>query len=472
MRRILQVLLPIGILLFFGVVIVLILASKEEPQQRRYAPPSPEVVVRKLVREDFQITLRSQGAVRARTRSSLIPEVRGRIVKVSPNFQEGAFFEEGEVLLEIDDSDYLAELAMAKSALAQAELELQQETARYEQARRDWERLNPGVNASELTLREPQIRQSRAAVASAEARVATAELNLTRSKVTAPYAGRILSKNVDVGQYVSIGSQLADIYAVDFAEVRLPLTASQIGYLDLPSIYRGSNPSIKDGPKVVLSTAVGGQTYSWEGRIVRSEGAVDERTRQIFVVAQIENPYGASVPGRPPLKVGTFVQAEIEGSTLEDVFVVPRTVYRENSYVLVVGEGSSLERRAVETVWENDQNIVVREGLMEGNLLCLTDVPYALEGWQVVANMEGAPKKSSMMAEGSPGNRGGGASYPDEVLAKLGDKMPAALKDELVAAKASKDFSKLRPLMGKIASWAAANGEEMPPNPMAGQPRG
>ncbi len=465
MKRILQVLLPIGIFLFFGVVIAIILASKEEPQQRRYAPPSPEVVVRAMQREDYQVTLHSQGAVRARTRSSLIPEVRGRIVKVSPNFQEGAFFEEGDVLLEIDDSDYLAELAMAKSALAQAELELQQETARYDQARRDWERLNPGGEASELTLREPQIRQSRAAVASAQARVATAELNLERSKVTAPYAGRVLSKKVDVGQYVTTGSQLADIYAVDFAEVRLPLTASQISYLDLPSIYRGSNPAIENGPLVTLSTTVAGDTYEWEGRIVRSEGAVDERTRQIFVVAQVENPYGASVPGRPPLKVGTFVQAEIEGTTLENVFVVPRHMYRENSYVLVVDEESNLERRPVSSVWENDESIIVNKGLEEGDLLCLTDVPYALEGWQVVARDESAPKKDPMVA-------GAGASYPDQVLEKLGDKMPQELRNELIAVKASMDFSKLRPVMGKIASWAEANGEEMPPNPRAGQPRG
>ncbi|MDQ8185038.1 efflux RND transporter periplasmic adaptor subunit [Pelagicoccus sp. SDUM812002] len=477
MRRILQVLLPIGILVFFGVIISMILASKEEPQQRRYAAPSPQVIVRTLEREDFQITLHSQGAVRARTRSSLIPEVRGRIVSVSPNFQEGAFFEEGDVLLEIDDRDYLAELAVAKSALAQAELELQQETARYEQAGRDWERLNPGVDASELTLREPQIRQSRAAVASAEARIATAELNLERSKVRAPYAGRILTKDVDVGQYVTTGSQLAEIYAVDFAEVRLPLTATQIAYLKLPSIYRGANPSIENGPKVTLISAGGGEAYQWEGRIVRSEGAVDERTRQIFVVAQVENPYGESVPGRPPLKVGTFVQAEIEGTTLEDVFVVPRSVYRENNYVLVVDQESNLERREVATIWENDENIIVKAGLNDGDLLCLTDVPYALEGWKVVANNETSKNEDTMLASGSaPRPRSqagpGGASYPDQILQKFGDKMPEELKDELMAVKASMDFSKLRPLMGKIASWAEANGEEMPPNPRAGQPRG
>ncbi len=474
MRRILQVLLPVTIVFVFAIAIRAIIDSKVEPQQRKYAPPSPAVVVRKLAKEDFQITLHSQGAVRARTQSSLIPEVRGRIVSVSPNFQEGAFFEKGDVLLEIDDRDYRTELTVAESALAQSQLALLQEEARYEQARRDWDRLNPGKPATELTLREPQIRQARAAAASAEARVATAQLNLERSKVTAPYAGRILTKNVDVGQYVTTGSQLADIYAVDFAEVRLPLTASQIGYLNLPSIYRGSNPSIENGPKVTLSTSAGGHTYEWEGRIVRSEGAVDERTRQVFVVAQVEDPYGASVPGRPPLKVGTFVQAEIEGSTLKDVYVVPRIVYRENSYVLIVDEASKLERRKVELVWENDESIIVDNGLNDGDLLCLTDVPYALEGWQVASSLEGAKKDGVVAASPSPsrGPSASGQSYPDQVLEKLGAKMPSELKEELVVVKASMDFEKLRPLMGKIAAWAAENGLEMPPNPYGGGPRG
>jgi len=471
MRRTLQFVLPVVIFLFFGGIIYFIFLNKEEPQQRRFSPPSPEVVVRSLQAESFRVTLNSQGAVRARTESTLIPEVRGRIVKVSPNFQEGAFFEEGEILLEIDDRDYRSELKVAEASLAQAELALQQEEARYEQARRDWERLNPGVEATELTLREPQIRQARAALASSQARVETAKLNLARTKVTAPYAGRILTKNVDVGQFVSTGNQMARIYAVDYAEVRLPLTASQAGYLSLPSIYRGSNPSLKDGPKVELSSTVGGKTHVWEGRIVRSEGAVDERTRQLFVVAQIENPYGRSVSGRPPLKVGTFVQAKIEGLTLQDVFVVPRDMYRENSYVLIVDGESYLERRKVDVIWQNDENIVVNGGLSEGDLLCLTDVPYALEGWQVAQRAEApAGELGVTVAEEETAkprrraNSGGGPmAYFDQILEKLGDKMPSDLRDELIAVKTTMDFAKIRPLMGKISQWAEENGEEMPP---------
>lgn len=475
MRRSLQFVLPLVILTFFATIIYWILANKAEPSTRRFAPPSPQVVVRPLQAQDFQVTLNSQGAVKARTESSLIGEVRGRIVRISPNFQEGAFFEEGDVLLEIDDRDYQTELVVAQAALAQSELALQQELARYDQARRDWDRLNPGATATELTLREPQLKQAQAAAASSQARVDTALLNLERTKVKAPYAGRILTKSVDVGQFVSTGSELAQIYAVDYAEVRLPLTASLMDYIALPSIYRGANPSIENGPEVMLSSQVGGKTHTWTGKIVRSEGAVDEQTRQLFVVAQIENPYGMSVPGRPPLKVGTFVQAAIVGRTLEGVFVIPRKMYRENSYVLTVDEKNYLQRRPVSVVWENDDSVIVSEGLESGDLLCMTDVPYALEGWQVETSLErmsGEPGSMLGDAESQdlPAQRPAEAqaSYSDILLEALGEKLPADLKEELVAAKAASDFQKMRPIIGKISAWANSQGEEMPPNPNVG----
>ncbi len=460
MKRILQIALPIVIIAASALLVRQMILNRVEPEKRRLQTPTAQVVARPLQEQSFQITLHSQGTVRARTESSLIPEARGRIVRISPNFQEGAFFEKGEVLLEIDDRDYVTELTVAEAALAQAELTLSQETARYEQAKRDWERLNPGAAANELTLREPQIRQARAAAASAQARVESAKLNLERTKVTAPFAGRVLTKSVDLGQVVAVGTQMARIYAVDFAEVRLPLTANQYAYLNLPAVYRGSDPSIERGPLVKLSSSVAGVTHTWEGRVVRSEGAVDTRTRQLIVVAQVENPYGRSVPGRPPLKVGTFVEAEIEGAVLQNVFVVPRHLYRENSYVLIVDESSHLTRRPLDVVWENDESIVARGGLAAGELLCLTDVPYALESWPVVASLEGQENRGRMVAGGASG------SYPDLVMQHLGDKLPSELKNELATAKDAGDWSRMGPVMRQIGEWAKANGYEMPPNPM------
>jgi len=474
MKRLLQILVPIAFLAIGGAVYWYLIRTAPEPRQRPSFTTTPEVIARKLQPEPYTVTLKSQGTVQARTTSTLIPEVRGRIVSISPNFREGAFFEKDDVLLEVDDSDYQTELIVAEAQLAQAELNEYEELARYEQAKLDWERLNPGQEANPLTLREPQLRQARAATASARARVTTAKRNLERTQIKAPFAGRILSKNVDVGQYISPGNQLARIYAVDFAEVRLPLTATQFSYLDLPSVYRGENPSIREGPIVTLKSTVGGHTHEWRGRIVRAEGSVDVSSRQIYVVAQVRDPYGRSVEGRPPLKVGSFVQAEIAGKTLEDVYVIPRVLLRENEYVLLVDSENYLTRRSVDLAWETDDVIVVEEGLEPGDKLCLTEVPFALEGWPVSVTDESGvtiaaeePEEDAAPARAArpprpPSGGGGIASRIDPLLDQFGGQMPADLKAKLESLKESGDFSQMRPVMGEFREWAEANGIELP----------
>lgn len=471
MKRLLQILVPFAFLAIGATVYWYLIHSAPEPRQRPNFVTTPEVVARKLSPEPYTVTLESQGTVRARTTSTLIPEVRGRIINISTKFHEGEFFEEGDVLLEIDDSDYQTELIVAEANLAQAELREFEELARYEQAKLDWERLNPGQEANPLTLREPQLKQARASTASAKARVTTARRNLERTKIKAPFAGRILSKNVDVGQYISPGNQLARVYAVDFAEVRLPLTATQFSFLNLPSVYRGENSSFREGPIVTLKSTVGGNTHSWRGRIIRAEGTVDVSSRQIYVVAQVRNPYGQNSEGRPPLKVGSFVQAEIAGKTLEDVYVIPRVLLRENEYVLLVDSDNYLARKSVQLAWETDEVIVVESGLDPGDKLCLTEVPYALEGWPVnVTDEAGATIVAEAPKEDAPARArpprapatGGIGDRIDGLIAAAGEGIPDELKAKLLAVKESGDFSQMRPVMGELREWAEANGVELP----------
>jgi len=483
MKRALQILLPVVILgVAMGATTWMIIFQKEAPRREFQAPPK-EVTVRPVERKSYQIVLKSQGSVQARTTSNLIPEVRGRIVSIGDNFQEGAFFEKGDVLIEIEKSDYETELIVADAAYAQADLRLAEEQARSAQAKRDWERLNPGEPAGRLTLREPQLKQAAAAVASAQARINNSKLNLERTSIRAPYAGRVLSKNVDVGQYVSPGNQLARVYAVDLAEVRLPLTATQYSYLDMPAIYRGENPTLAEGPAVQLSLEVAGETFHWGGRISRAEGAVDIRSRQLFVVAQIRNPYGRTANQRPPLKVGSFVEAEITGKVLEDVFVIPRSLLRENSYVLLVDQSDGrdvLRRRPVSIAWETDDVAVIEGGLKEGDLLCVTQVPLALEAYPVRSILEselptaaeveaaatvrrGPPATAGGGGAGAAGAGGAAGSILDAIPA---DKpLPAELKaklDEAMAAAQNGDRAKMRPVMAEIREWAEANGIELP----------
>jgi RND family efflux transporter MFP subunit len=471
MKRLLQIFIPVFILVLAGGITTYMIMNQAEPARFSFQAPPREVVVRPVQKQDYQVMLQSQGSVQARTTSTLIPEVRGRIVSIGANFQEGAFFEEGEVLIEIDRSDYETELIVAQANAAQSQLQLAEEQARSAQAQRDWDRLNPGQPANTLTLREPQLAQVQAAVASALARVRTAEANLARTSIKAPYAGRMLSKSVDVGQYVSPGNQLARIYAVDFAEVRLPLTATQYSFLDMPSVYRGENPTVAEGPHVSLELEIAGQTHTWQGRIIRAEGAVDSKSRQLFVVAQVRNPYGRTESGRPPLKVGSFVQAQIKGKVIPDVYVVPANLLRENSYVLMVAkkEGADvLKREKVTFVWQTDDVVVVTSGFEPDERLCLTQVPIALEDYPVRAIWESevpTPEAAAIARRTAPA---GGGNPAAQILAAIpADKpLPAALKaklDAATAAAAGGDRSQMRGVMGEIRAWAEKNGIELPP---------
>ncbi len=469
----LRILLPLVILGISGGAAWWIYITKPEPRQRNFNPGATEVEVFGLQPSNYRVELETQGTVRARTESTLIPEVRGRILEISPNFRDGAFFEKGDMLLRIDPRDYETELVVGEASLSQAQLALAEEQARSDQAYQDWERLSLDEEPGELLLRTPQLKRAKANVASAEARLENARRNLEKTEIVAPYAGRVLNQNVDVGQYVSPGNQLARIYAVDFAEVRLPLTETQLSFLNLPEIYRGEQPNFRDGPNVTLTSTVAGKIHEWRGRIVRGEGSFDVRTRQLFVIAQVPNPYGRTADNRPPLKVGTFVQATIRGVLLENVFVVPRRLLRENTFLLTVDDENLLRRKTVSIVWQNDQSIVVDEGLKPGDRICLTDVPYALEELPVSATeLDKLPfevekvdveEVISRRAQ-RPSGGGGPGGFLTQMLASIPDDkpLPGDLKTKLDAAMASGDRNQIRPLMQEVRVWAESQGIELP----------
>jgi multidrug efflux system membrane fusion protein len=381
-----------------------------EPEPRRWGAPSSQLNVEAspLKTTSYQVIVTSQGVVRARTESTLIPEVAGRIISVAQEFQSGGFFEKGEILVTIDPSDYETALIVAQAALTQAESALEQEDALTAQALENWTSLGDGSKPTALALRKPQLAQAQAVVASAKARVEEAQRNLKRTEVTAPYAGRILDKQVDVGQYVSPGAVLASIYAIDYAEIRLPLSDKQLAFVDIPDRYRGDSARVlENGPKTTLRSNVGRADIDWEGTIVRTEGAFDTTSRQLFVIAQVDDPYGRKKSDKPPLKVGQFVVAEIEGAKLENVFVIPRSTLRKGTEILIIDDANKLFRRSIDILWSDENYVVTRDGLKAGELLCLTQVPFAVDGALCIPDIEGKGKRV-LEGQGNWGGKGKG----------------------------------------------------------------
>lgn len=235
--------------------------------------------------------------------------------------------------------------------------------------------------------------RSQSSVASASAQLQQAQLDLERTRISVPYAGRIREKQVDVGQYVSPGTELARVFAIDYVEIRLPLSNRQLEYVEVPEIYRGETPNQSSlGPGVTLKARSGRREYRWQGHIDRAEGSFDLSSRQLFVVAQVDNPYKKAADGKPPLKIGQFVEAEIAGRLLRNVIVIPRATIRRGSEVLVVDENNRIQPRGVEIIWSDAEQAVIGGGLEAGEIISLTPLAYAVRGVLIQAQI--AEKKS------------------------------------------------------------------------------
>ena len=364
---------------------------KNPPSADFRAPPRRDPIIEVIQPglQDYTLVLRSQGEVRARTRSVLVPEVSGRVIEVADTFTEGGFFETGDVLLRLDPRDYNVALASADADVAQMEDALAEEIALSKQAADEWARLNPGIEATSLVLREPQLKRANANLSAAVARASQAALNLERTQITAPYDGRVLAQNVDLGQFVGNGTQLGTIYAVDSAEVRLPLSGRQLAKVTLPEVRRDG---VLTGNKlpVTLTSELSGRSLSWHGHVVRSEGAIDSASRQLFVVAQIDDPYGPAHDA--PIKVGMFVEAVIQAGLLEDVWVLPAETLREDSYVLKVLEDNTIQRTPVDILWSDRDYIVLpKDTFSEPPTICKTPLNFAVNGMRVVIKGQEPP---------------------------------------------------------------------------------
>ena len=379
--RLLKVFLPLAVLAVAGFTALTIVRNRPEveTQPQRIEPPGVRIHVVEL--EDVRLSVTSQATVRPRTETQLVPEISGRVTSVAPSFAEGGFFEAGDVLVTIDPFDYEQAVVSARSQLAQSRLRLAQEEAEAEVARREWQELGLG-DPRELTLREPQLDDARAAVAAADANLLRAQRDLERAEITAPYAGRVRYKNVDVGQFVTVGNAVATIYAVDVAEIRLPLPDDQLAYLDLPLSFRGTRN--RPGPRVTVRTTFAGATYTWDGRVVRTESEIDPVSRMVHVVAEVRDPYmpGAD-PNRPPLAVGMYVEAEIEGREFDQVVILPRAAVRGQVQVLVIDADNRVRFRDVEILRSTIESVFVSGGLAQGERVVVSTIDSPTEGMLV-----------------------------------------------------------------------------------------
>ena len=325
--------------------------------------------------KSVQLKVNSQGSVMPSTESQLIPEVSGRVAWMSPNLVAGGYFNDQDILIRVDDTDYKTKLNRAKATLNRAEAEQQHNEFEYRRMLSLEKRSLVSRSQLENALRA--FRVADATLQDAQATFQQAEQDIARTEITAPFAGLVRSENVDIGQFVSRGNPIATIYAGDQVEVRLPIADRQLAYLNIPVNIRGEIPS-EFQPEVKLTAQYAGQTLEWKGQIVRSEAEIDVSSRMVQLVARVE-----SSANSVPLSVGLFVSAEIEGLAAENVVVLPREALRNDNPVLVVDEEDRLRFRKIEPLRLYQNDLLVRAGLQAGERVCISPIQTAIEGMLV-----------------------------------------------------------------------------------------
>lgn len=400
MAKLLRLLLPI-IILGGGYLGFKKLSIQEEPPERmKRERRIVETEALELRRSDYRVSFSSQGVVQPHNETGLTPRVNGRVIRIAPEFESGSFFEQGDVLLELDPTDFEAALSSAEARLARAEATLAQETARAEQALLDWNDLGYTEEPTDLVLRKPQLKEANANVKAATAELSDAQRNLERTKVIAPYAGRVKSRLVGLGQSVSSGTTLGEIFSTDFAEIRLSLSARELDHIKLPN-----NPGDSPVPVTLTDALSDFAPQTWEGSIVRTEGTLDEKSRKLFVIARVDDPFGLQTTKKAPLRIGQPVRAVLEGELIKGVFVIPRSTLRRPREITVIHpEEFTLLRQKIDPVWTDELNLIVRDDLTEGWHLVTSRLNNMPDGAKVkiVVPEEGQPQTAASHEKTGP----------------------------------------------------------------------
>ena len=387
MKKILLPIIILGVLLYAAWFLV---QMRPDPKAREVKRKVPYVEIITAIKKPLRSSILAYGTIQPRTKTTLIAEVPGIIEEVAPftgdhassnSFRAGGFFQKGDLLLKIEDIDLITIEAEAYANLRRAQLQLIQEQELAKQAKLEWGDRDWNL-ASDLVKRIPQIQKAEAESRAAEARLTQSTRDLNRSLVRAPFEGRILKTMADVGQQVGSGASaaVAEIYALNSAEINLSLSRSEMNFL-------GFTDGFKQSKELSVTTEVLGTDNDviHTGILDRSEGVVDPRTLLTKLIARVDdcfaNPYSTN-PVKNPLAVGQFVNLRLLGENV-NVFLVPESAFRTQDSILLVDDNNSLTSRKVTVIHRANKEAWVTEGLSDGERICVTPIEIISGGMLV-----------------------------------------------------------------------------------------
>jgi len=345
-----------------------------------------EVVTAK--REDFFPTVRTQAVVESRYNINLKSQVTGQVVYTSPKFLTGGFFDTGEVIMRIDPSDYELALVQAEVNVARAEQTLSVEREQADLARQDWAKYGEG-EATELVLRIPQLHEAEAGLKGAQANYDAQKIRLDRTQVKAPFPLMIGEKQVDLGQIVGNNQELAAVFGTEEAEIRMPLSQKQMDLLSVKSV--GILPQ-EEVLNVIVRDLTREGKITWDAKILRIESNIDRKSRVYYAIGTVMDPMNLKGDKQtPPLLPGVFVDLEVQGPKIANVFRVPVKAMRDDNNIYIY-KNEQLITKPVEVLDRDKEMVTITSGIEVGETITTTP-PYSfVPGMKsVIASLDGVP---------------------------------------------------------------------------------
>lgn len=380
MSKAVKIIAPILVIVGAFVLVQVMVASKPEPEKKENTVRTVSLHVAPVEKTSRSIDVETQGEVKAKNQIPLTARVSGHVIEISPDFEEGAAIDHDTLLLKIDDTDYKTAVVRAHARVAEAQVALERELANEKIKKDTWNQKKGDTKPTAFALNKPQVLEAEAKLEAAKADLKEARLNVERTEIRVPFNGRVMSRNVGLGQYVSAGTVLGQVFSVDVAQVRLPLTDLQLSALRLPLGFEASEDN---APEVTFTTNIGRNQHQWTGRIVRTNAAVDQNTRLSYAIAEVADPYGQAADQGAPFAVGMFVNARIKGFEETEAWVLPRDALRQEDTVYVVNQDNKLNIRQVEVYATTSDEVFISAGVNTGENVVTSAVNNVFDGMLV-----------------------------------------------------------------------------------------
>ena len=379
-KRILKIVLP-AIIIIAGVAAAFYLKNTGPESKRR--PPVklvPIVQVKPLFPANHIVVLNAMGTVVPARKVDLRPRVTGEVIDINPEFIEGGLLKAGTLVLQIDPEDYKLALIQREKAIADANYSLKLELGRQEVAKREWELLNGDKDAkdreADLALRKPHLEKAKAELNAAKAELKKAYLDLSRTQIKSPFNAMVRSRLVNLGSQVTPQERLAELVGTDSYWIQASVPVDRLSWIQIPR---------SQGDPATRARIIYANSYERIGTVIRLMGDLSPEGRMARVLIEIEDPLGLKKlkNDQPPLLIDDYVRVEIEGKKLENVYKIPRTAFRDNSFIWIARENSTLEIKEVHPVWRDAGVVLIDNGIKPGERLIISDLPAPIDGMSI-----------------------------------------------------------------------------------------